>query len=221
MKWLNYIRSRNIVPILVLFYAVGLAGMIVPQTRELFKLLTPFTLLLSTALLLVHHQNYSGRFWLTAVMIFLAGFFVEVIGVNTGVIFGDYSYGPTLGVKLLNTPLIIGVNWLMLVYCTLAIAGRYLENGYFRTVAAAAAMVVYDFVLEPSAIYFDMWNWAGQAVPLQNYIAWFAVALLFGFTANRMGMVHRENKLATPLVFIQMIFFVALDLFIYAEKIWA
>jgi putative membrane protein len=43
-------------------------------------------------------------------IIAVAGFFIEAIGVNTGLIFGNYVYKTTLGWKFLETPLIIGVN---------------------------------------------------------------------------------------------------------------
>jgi putative membrane protein len=47
-------------------------------------------------------------------LIAVAGFFIEAIGVNTGLIFGNYVYKTTLGWKFLETPLIIGVNWILL-----------------------------------------------------------------------------------------------------------
>ncbi|HDR67565.1 MAG TPA: carotenoid biosynthesis protein [Bacteroidaceae bacterium] len=217
---LKYIRSRNIVNFLVIFYVVGLTGMIFPFTRELFKHLIPFALLMSTFLLFIFHEDYSNRFWIAAISIFLITYFVEVIGVNTGVLFGDYLYGNTLGLKLFNTPLIIGINWIMLIYCTLFIAGRFVKDKYFMAIVAAAAMVVYDFVLEPSAIYFGMWSWVNGAVPLQNYIAWFFLAFIMNLIAIHFGLVSSKNKVASPLFFIQLLFFIVLDLWIFAEKIW-
>lgn len=217
---INYIRSRNPLPILIIFYLVGLAGMIIPATRDLFKQLTPFVLLLTTGLLFLYHDSYSKRFWFTAFVIFLAGYFVEVLGVNTGVLFGEYAYGKTLGIRLFSTPLMIGVNWLMLVYCTSHIAGRFDLPLYFRSVTAAAAMVVYDFALEPAAINFDMWSWEGIAVPLQNYLVWFAIAFLLNLFAGRFELSGKFNKIASPLFFVQLAFFILLDIWIYAEKIW-
>ena len=51
------------------------------------------------------------RFFIFA---FSIGFLVEVIGVNYGIIFGNYTYGKVLGFKVLNVPLMIGVNWFFL-----------------------------------------------------------------------------------------------------------
>ena len=214
-KIFTYLRSKNLVPILLLYFSVGVAGMILPLTRELFKALTPFSLLASLALVLVHHRQPTLRFWSVALFILVAGIAIEAAGVATGLIFGAYSYGETLGPKLFHTPLMIGVNWLLLVYCSHTIVARYVDHLYFRAVAAAALMVVYDVALEPAAIALDMWTWEGGAVPLQNYLAWFGIAFLFHLVAGRYRLYDLENKLAGPLFFIQMGFFIALDIWIY------
>ena len=56
------IRSINLVPYLLIFYAVGVAGMIIPQTRELFKALVPFNLLMNVALLFIYHGKIGAGF---------------------------------------------------------------------------------------------------------------------------------------------------------------
>jgi len=217
---IKYLRSRNLVPILVIYFSVGVAGMVVPVTRNLFQSLTPFSLLASLGLLLIHHGRFTRRFWIGAFIIFVAGIAVEAVGVTTGILFGEYSYGDTLGPQVFHTPLMIGVNWLLLVYCSLSITDRYIDTPYFRAVTAAALMVVYDFALEPAAIRLDMWSWAGGAVPLQNYLAWFIIAFLLNSLAGRLGIFDRENKLAMPLFFIQMGFFIVLDLWIVIVALW-
>ncbi len=208
------LRSKNLSPILGFYYLVGIVGILVPATRNLFISLTPFSLLLSLTLLFLFHHPYSRRFWLGSLLIFSLGFLIEVLGVRTGILFGAYLYGETLGIKLMHTPLMIGVNWLMLIYCTTYIAGKYVEPLYYRSILAASLMVVYDFALEPAAIRLDMWSWTGVAVPLQNYVAWFIIAFGLSYLAGRLQMVPRENKLALPLFFIQLLFFIILDLWI-------
>ena len=215
----NRIRNYNLAPWLVIFYSVGVAGMIIPQTRELFKAMVPLNLLLNVMLLLIYHGRLDLRFAWKALVIYSAGFIVEIAGVNTGLIFGSYSYGPTLGTKLFHTPLIIGVNWLMLVYASLVITSRFFEQRYFRVLVAAVLMVVYDFALEPSAIDLDMWDWGGP-VPMQNYIAWLVISLVLVWFADRTGFVNRKNKIAAPLFFVQLGFFILLDIWMYATIIW-
>ncbi len=105
-----------------------------PITRDLFIVLTPAILLLSFALLLNFHTPVlDAKTTIVFISIFLISYFVEVAGVRTGLIFGPYSYGRGLGLKLLDTPLLIGLNWVLLVYCTAAIfekipVGHYWKN---------------------------------------------------------------------------------------------
>ena len=101
---------------------MGTLGLIFPYTQPYFKLASAFNLWVSLILLLLFHQEYNRSFILTAIGIFLAGFFIEVMGVHTGVIFGKYWYGQTLGTKVLDVPLVIGANWLLLIYCSSIIA---------------------------------------------------------------------------------------------------
>ncbi|MEX0980449.1 MAG: carotenoid biosynthesis protein [Bacteroidales bacterium] len=216
---LERIRNYNLAPWLVIFYSVGVAGMIVPQTRELFKAMVPLNLLLNVMLLLIYHGRLDIRFAWKALVIYSAGFIIEIAGVNTGLVFGTYVYGPTLGPKLFYTPLIIGINWLMLVYASLVITSRFIEKRYFRVLVAAVLMVVYDFALEPAAIDLDMWDWGG-AVPMQNYLAWLAISLVLVWFADRTGMVNRQNKIAAPLFFVQLGFFILLDVWIVIRELW-
>ncbi|MGW8316604.1 MAG: carotenoid biosynthesis protein [Bacteroidales bacterium] len=219
-KMIRLLRSRNLVPLLILYFAVGVAGMIYPATRSLFQSLTPFSLLACLVLLLIYHRHHTVRFWVLAFFILMAGIAVEIAGVSTGVLFGAYTYGDTLGPKVFHTPLMIGINWLLLVYCSHVIADRFVEDSLFKAITGAALMVVYDFALEPSAIALDMWHWDKGAVPLQNYVAWFVIAFLFHLLAGKYRLVDRENKLALPLFFIQMGFFIALDIWIISQSLW-
>ncbi|MDF1560771.1 MAG: carotenoid biosynthesis protein [Bacteroidales bacterium] len=103
--------------ILLWVYGVGLAGMLLPFSRELFITITPLNLLFA-ALFLFYGRWPARRVLFTGLAVFAASFLVEAVGVNTGKIFGSYSYGSALGPKLWNTPVIIGLNWFVLIYCT-------------------------------------------------------------------------------------------------------
>lgn len=214
------IKPRTVVALLIVYYSVGVVGLLLPFTREYFKGATYFTLLASVVILALFHGRFSRRQVLAALVIFLAGFLVEVVGVATGLLFGDYHYGTALGPRILDTPVMIGVNWLFLVYCSSLIVGRFVEPLFFRSLAAAAMMVVFDIALEPSAMWLGMWDWAGGVVPLQNYVAWFVIAFALNYVAGTMRLTNPKNKLAGPLFFIQMAFFILLDVWIFIERIW-
>lgn len=202
---------RTATLLLAAFFAVGVAGLSIPATRTLFTVLTPFSLLLSLALLLAFHAGWSLRFILLGLKIMTAGFLVEVVGVQTGLVFGSYSYGDTLGIKVEQTPLIIGVNWFMLIYCVSVITGHFRLPYLARITAGAALMVIYDLALEPSAIRLDMWTWTDGTVPFHNYIAWFVISLVF---LAYWEVVRRpfSNRMALPVFTTQLLFFVVLNL---------
>ena len=61
-------------------------------------------------------------------LIFLVGMLSEFIGVNYGLIFGEYTYGNNLGFKLFGVPLLIGLNWVILTVICANIASILIKN---------------------------------------------------------------------------------------------
>ena len=211
--------------ILLWVYGVGLAGMLLPFSRGLFTAITPLNLLF--ALLWLFWGKWPARqVVITGSVIAVASFFIEAAGVNTGKIFGVYAYGNTLGPKLLNTPLIIGVNWFLLIYCTNVISRQLwkwitdcqegsctgLMRSMFIIVTGSLLMVFYDLLLEPAAVRLDMWSWECGIIPLRNFLAWFSLSLAFHILIRYRGE-EEINPRALPLFAVQLGFFAVIDLF--------
>ena len=194
---------------LVLFYAIGVTAIYIPFTAGLFISLTPLALLLSFTLLMLFHKNFDLKTIGTFSLIFVAGYFVEVFGVNTGLIFGNYKYGETLGIKPLETPLIMGLNWILMIYLTASIIEKYKIPVLLKILVSSTIMVGYDLVLEQVAPKMDMWSWQNSSVPLQNYIAWFTIAVIF-HGLLKISKIETENKLSVAILICQILFFVAL-----------
>jgi putative membrane protein len=195
---------------LVWFYIIGIAGMVIPATSALFMKLTPLALLMNFGLLLTHHKT---KFSVITILIFslilLSGFFIEIIGVQTGIIFGEYVYGKGLGWKLWDTPLIIGLNWLLLVYTTATITQKIKIHNIIRIALGAGMMLVYDLIMEQVAPRMDMWSWKNGIIPIENYIAWFVIASLFHALIQFSG-IKIKNKLSETVLIAQFVFFVIL-----------
>ena len=192
-----------------LTYTVGIAGLSVPALRPLFLALTPVHLLLTLTLLLAAER--SGRPWALWLLVAALGYGIEVVGVNTGWIFGAYSYGPTLGLQLAHTPLLIGGNWLLLVVAASAVVAGWGLGGGARAQAVALLLVGLDWLMEPVAVAMHMWAWAGGGIPLQNYVGWLATAL--GLAALYAWRVPRpQNALAGWVLGWQLLFFACLRL---------
>lgn len=194
--------------LLATMHFAGFWGLQFAWTRPWFELLVPFNLLATIGLLLYFHQDWSARFLIFALITSLTGFFVEVFGVQTRVIFGDYFYEHTLGYKFLDVPLVIALNWLMLVYITGDICNKLPANKLLKSLSGAALMVLLDIFIEPVAIRHDFWEWQGETVPLQNYLAWYVISFLLLYLYYFLNF-KKNNPLALALYLIQILFFAA------------
>jgi len=168
-------------------------------------------------LLLMHHQTkYDAKTIIVFSFIYVAGLCIEIIGVKTGKVFGIYHYGSSLGPKIFGTPLIIGLNWLFLVYASASLVEKFKIPDLFKSFLSAALMVVYDIVTEQVAGTLDIWHWENQSIPLQNYVAWFGLALIFVITL-KIFRIKTTNPVAFLLFISQFLLF--LGLFIYFKII--
>jgi len=200
------------VGVLAVFYLVGIVGFILPATHQLFIRLIPLALLLSLGFLIwFHRPKFTIKVLLIFGIIFLVSFFAEVVGVKTGFIFGSYRYHGGLGIKILDTPLMIGMNWLMLVYCSKIITEKLFTDSTTSLFFAPILMVLYDLVMEQAAPVLGMWSWNGGKIPVQNFVAWYLLAFLFHLLLQKTKTVF-SNKMAGPVFVIQFLFFVVLVL---------
>jgi putative membrane protein len=198
------------VAVLLIIYTVGVVGLHTTY-KDNFIELTPVTLLLSFFLLVINHRKWHRFFVVFMVFSMLVGFFVEVIGVEYGFIFGSYSYGETLGYKIFNVPVIIGVNWFVLTYSSGMIANFFRARKFIKVLIGATLMVLIDVSLEPVAIAFDFWSWDGGHIPIRNYVAWFMVAAFLHYFFQDLK-IKKSNRLAIILFITQWIFFFTLSL---------
>lgn len=216
--------------ITVLFHGIGLAGMLW-FNEDYFIRATGFNLLLSFGLLLWTQHKISGPFLGFFIIVFLSGIAVEVVGVNTGALFGDYQYGTVLGWKFRNVPLIIGVNWFVIIYCcgisihTLlmkAIRSIALDTGKKPMTLKALSVIIdgatlavfFDWLMEPVAVKLGYWKWAGTgAVPFYNYLSWFVVSVVL-LTVFHFCNFDKQNKFAVNLLLVQGMFFLLLRTFL-------
>lgn len=198
--------------VLIIIHTVGVAGFLTDY-QGIFKQATFFHLLITAGILLYNHKNWNRYFLLFMVIAFSVGFLIEVLGVATGVIFGDYEYGPTLGIKIMNVPLIIGVNWLMLVYLVGVMLNRLQANIWLKSIIGGGLLVFLDVFIEPVAMHLDFWSWENQQVPVLNYIAWFVVGSFLVFVFNAVKF-KKSNPVAVPMFIIYLSFFIAINLLV-------
>lgn len=181
--------------------------------------------------LLIYTQHYRNRrFYLFMLIAFVVGMFTEIVGVNTGKLFGHYQYGSVMGPKLWGVPFLIGLNWFVVVYSVgiimrkinIWMEAKYLPQGHqMRPGFKAASFIIdgallatfFDFIMEPVAIKLKFWQWHTAYVPFFNYFCWFFISA-FLLVLFRKFNFNKTNHFAIHLFIIQLLFFIALQIFL-------
>lgn len=202
------IQERTAIGILVLFYAVGIIGMLT-SFRSFFLQLTPYHLLLSFVIFALSAKKQRN---LAVDMLLIAGcaYLVEWIGVHKGWLFGSYVYGPNLGPKVDGIPVVIALNWVMLVFATASLVKRISLPQYVQAVLGALLMTGLDFLMEPVAVKSGYWYWTSGEIPWYNYVCWFLCAFVFQVWIYRRKSVQ-VNKVWSVLFMLMIAFFAILN----------
>lgn len=208
---MDWAKTNSIFIIIPIIYLVGILGLIHPIYKEQFLQLTPLNLLLTFAVLVWKNKNFRPSFLILLLLIFFIGYFVEIAGVSTGILFGEYDYGPVLGFKLFDVPLMIGINWIILSLSSYGIVSSFVQNRFFIVLFSSLLMTFLDVLIEPVAMHFNFWSWENDVIPMQNFIMWFIVSVCI-----QLLMVFFKTKInrnISYLVFgIQLLFFSILNL---------
>lgn len=207
----HFVNEKNAFRLLIAMHLAGVIGLSIPETQDLFKLLVPFNLLLTAAILLHFEKEKSTKYGFFILLTFVIGFFAEVLGVKTGLLFGSYTYGPTLGFKAFEVPLAIGLNWVVLVYCSAHLSQKIASTTFIQIILGSLIMVAFDFIIEPVAIKFDFWAWEELNIPIRNYLGWLLLSVLL-HTLFHFLIKPSNNSLAIRLLYIQVAFFLILNI---------
>lgn len=217
LKLAGRTRQINIadlcIAVLSILYLVGILGIALPIHPD-FVLLTPLNLFISLVLVLVFHPSWGKSTYLFLGLCYLIGFGAELFGVQTGLLFGDYKYGPVLGPQILGTPYIIGINWILLAYSSGVGVNHVLsgKNKWLKAALGATIMVLLDIFIEPVAIEYDFWIWQGRELPpIQNFVGWWFVAFMVHFLFQVL-QPNIKNKVGIALLVLQFLFFISLNL---------
>jgi putative membrane protein len=223
---MKFSRQHIATFIALLFHLCGAVGILFTSYKDWFIANTPLNLCLMSVLLAWNQQEKWTSFLVFFLIAFIAGMCTEIIGVNTGWLFGNYFYGEILGPKIRGVPLLIGLNWFVVVYCSGCIMRQMQEwmqkrfeaegqpmpkrvNAISLVVDGALLAVLFDWIMEPVAMKLGFWQWQNSEIPLYNYVCWFVISLLLLFVA-RFFSFQRPNHFAVHLFIIQALFFMVL-----------
>jgi bisanhydrobacterioruberin hydratase len=223
-------KLQKATAIAILFHIIGFIGLIV--NKNFIVATTPLNLMLMFFLLIYTHPKINLQSIFFIVLCFAVGLWVEIIGTSTGILFGQYEYGKSLGPTIKNVPLMIGINWYIIMYCcgctvyiilqklsakVKELTGSETSSALqvFSIMSDAAMMAVFfDWVMEPAAIKLGYWQWLGDGeIPTYNYLSWFMVSsillLVFGVLK-----FDKQNQFAVHLLMIMSMFFLLVQTFL-------
>ncbi|MBM3441773.1 MAG: carotenoid biosynthesis protein [Bacteroidetes bacterium] len=218
------LRTRAATLTALVIHLAGAIG-IVWLKAGWFIQMTPVNLLAMMMLAWWTEQSLS-RSWISFFLLAWAvGMATEMIGVNTGILFGAYHYGTILGPQILGVPLLIGCNWYLILRASSGVATRMLEwlykglqprdispiksqtHRWIHPLLGAILATGFDWVMEPIAIRLGYWTWHGDGhVPTLNYLTWFVVSAAL-LTVSQRFSVSDANAFPSRLYLIQLLFF--------------
>ena len=187
---------------------------ITSDQSEFFLSTTPYVLSLTLLLLILNHDLSDKKSKIGLILIFLFGLIVEILGVNYGLFFGEYSYGANLGPKIYEVPFVIGLNWVLLIIATGSVSDKLIKGKeIYKILFASFLMVLIDLLIEQSAPKLDYWEFIISPVPFSNYLWWFIFSFCFQYVFFK-TVKNKEYNLSTNILVIQFLFFGLLAVFL-------
>jgi putative membrane protein len=231
ISYLNkFTRIQIATTIAIVFHIIGLIGILGFKSNVIIAS-SPLNLLLMFGLILYTQNTRNVSFYIFILVCFFCGIIIEIIGTRTGILFGDYTYGTTLGPKVYNVPIIIGINWFTVMFCCGSAmhmmmfklakkidAVEVIKKPMLKTISVivdgATLALIFDWLMEPVAIHLGYWSWGGTGeIPIFNYACWFIFSMLFLIVFHFCSF-DKQNKFALHLLLIQIMFFSLLRTFL-------
>jgi uncharacterized membrane protein len=130
---------------------------------------------------------------------FVIAFVAEALGVNYGLIFGDYFYTPELGIQAFGVPFLAALAWEPILYAaftlTTSLASMEPPASWEDRIpaylwlagAGALATTAWDMMIDPIAVSQGWWVWenggaylpyVANGVPISNFMGWLGVSFV-------------------------------------------
>lgn len=160
--WSGMPRILSFNPILILF---GVFIMRLPLVSGLLPLINK-----KSALLIATLTAYT--------------YIIEIIGVSTGLPYGEFEYGVSLGPMLFDVPLALPLFFIPLVfnsYLLSTLLFDFTDRRILRVPTVVLIVILIDMILDPAAVSLGLWSYSQgiyYGVPIQNYIGWILSATI-------------------------------------------
>jgi bisanhydrobacterioruberin hydratase len=204
-------EKKYLLYFLILVYASGSIGFVV--NPYFFSPFTPFTLLLTSFVFLLHQPLRDYTFLLAFFSMATIGYCFEVLGVKTGLVFGDYAYGNQLGYKVLDVPIIISLNWALMISAGVIVSNRFIHNKYGALALSSLIVTFIDLLIEQVAFKLDFWAFDAGMPGLHNYLGWIIISFIAPFSFYPI-LVKGNYQIALIILLLQVLFFGTVFVFI-------
>jgi putative membrane protein len=140
---------------------------------------------------------------------FIIAFTAEALGVNFGLVFGNYYYTKMLGVSLFGVPLLAALAWEPIVYAAFCISDmlsprlasvsplfKHKTAPIWAAAIGALATTAWDMMIDPIAVSQGWWVWVGggpyvpyvaNGVPIQNFMGWLGVSFVINLIYRKVA----------------------------------
>lgn len=191
----------------------GFFGLLSDQ-KDFFLIMSPLAILITFILLILNYDFKQKGFITALISIITIGFLVEFLGVNYDLFFGSYEYGNNLGYKIGGVPIIMSVNWLVLIFLAGSFTEKIIPNSLLLKVLFGSLLMVFlDIFLEICAPKLDYWKFNEEVVPISNYNSWFIISAICLYIYFKL-IKEKEYTLSTNMLVIYFAFFGLLSVFL-------
>lgn len=194
---------------LIVVYVSGSIGCFIKPA--FFLPFTPLALLLTLLCFLLYQPLSSGGYSAAFFLLALAGFVLEVAGVKTGLIFGEYTYSGSLGWKLFDVPLLIAANWALLINCGIILSSYFSKTPIVAAALSAIMVTLIDLLIEQMACPLDYWCFSDGKAGLHNYIGWFIFAGAASYLLKKV-LNTGQTRIALTILLLQLLYFSAINI---------
>lgn len=208
----------------VILHAAILLGLLLTDGQ--WRLYTvPGLIFIMFILILLTKEKLDKHFFFFVLIAFVFSLITCGVGVNTGLLFGNYDYGKSLGPAIQNVPLALGLFWIIIIYTTgiftealyKKVEKKFPPDNLFPKTIQKFSIVIdgaliatfFGWILEPAAIKLGFWSWQTETTPFLFYITWFGLSALLLLSFELLKF-KKENDFAVHLFIIQLLFFLAI-----------
>lgn len=174
---------------------------------ESLVVLAPFLYLLGTGFIFVSHDRPLKNISYYFLIVFVLSFTIELIAVQTQAVFGAFTFGDTLGLKILDTPLLIGFHWFLLSFSSGYFIRWIFDSNVMKVIGGAFLTIIAFVITDPVAQSLDIWSWENYSFTFQNYSIHFLVSILMQVLFI-MFLKKEKNQFAAYFLIITTLFFI-------------